>query len=129
MKRVALVFTAALGLAGHAGADVSGPWRVSGKISGLAFTLNCDFEPSGDKLGGSCVDTSTSDARVKAGKSHATTAGGVHGAAVNWTYRSNFLLSKFDVTYSGRLSGTTISGAIDAAGRQGVFTASKASIP
>lgn len=111
--------------AGAAATDVAGSWRVSGKLSGFAFTLRCDFKPTGETLGGVCVDASTSDARVKAGKSHALTAGSVHGDAVSWTYRSSFMLSKFDVTYKGTVSGNRMSGTVEAGGRSGAFTASR----
>jgi hypothetical protein len=114
---------AALLAATSASAQVAGAWRVSGKVSGFAFTLNCDFKPAGDKLGGVCVDASTNDARVKAGKAHTLTAGSVRGDAVTWTYRSSFLLSKFDVTYTGKISGARMSGTIDAQGHEGPFTA------
>ena len=124
MKSVFLA-TMALLAASSASAQVAGAWRVSGKVAGLSFTLRCDFKPAGDRLGGLCVDASTNDARVKAGKSHALTAGTLHGAAVTWTYRSSFLLSKFDVTYAGTISGARMSGTIDAQGHPGAFTAVK----
>jgi hypothetical protein len=124
MKPAFLVLVMAV-LARPASAEVSGPWRVAGKVSGFAFTLNCDFKTLGDKLGGVCVDASTSDARVKAGKSHALTAGSVHGDAVTWTYQSSFLFSKFDVTYKGTVAENRITGSIDAQGHTGAFTAVK----
>jgi hypothetical protein len=123
--KLALLVVAIAALAVPASAEVAGPWRVTGKVSGFAFTLNCDFKTSGDRLGGVCVDASTSDARVKAGKSHILTAGSVHGDAVSWTYRSSFLLSKFDVTYKGTLAGARMTGSIDAQGHVGAFTAVK----
>ena len=125
--KIALLAIALAALVVPASAEVSGPWRVTGKVSGFAFTLDCDFKISGDRLGGVCTDTSTSDARVKAGKSHALTAGSVHGDAVTWTYQSSFLFSKFDVTYKGILTGARITGSIDAQGRSGTFTAAASS--
>jgi hypothetical protein len=106
-------------------ADVSGVWRVSGKVSSFAFTLNCTFKPEGSKLGGVCVDASTNDPKVNSGKAHPLTAGVVNGDAVSWTYRSSFLFSKFDVTYDGKLDGDRMSGTIDAQGRKGAFTATR----
>ncbi len=125
MKTALLVLAALSAAASASSAQVGGPWRVSGKVSGFAFTLNCDFKPAGDKLGGVCVDASTSDARVKAGKSHVLTAGSVHGDTVSWTYRSSFMLSKFDVTYTGAVSGAHMSGTVEAGGRAGTFTATR----
>ena len=106
-----------------AATEVAGAWRVTGKVAAFAFTLNCRFTTAGGRIAGVCVDASTSDARAPAGQSHVLTAGTVDGDAVSWTYRSSFLLSKFDVTYRGRLTGDRISGSIKAAGRDGVFTA------
>ena len=120
------LLTLAVALAASAAsAQVSGPWHVTGKVASLAFTLDCDFKPDGDKLGGVCVDASTNTAKVKAGKSHVLTAGSVHGGVVTWTYRSNFMLSKFDVTYKGTVTGSKMSGTIDAQGHDGVFTATR----
>ncbi len=121
----AIVAIAVLAATSSASAQVAGAWRVSGKVSGFAFTLNCDFKPGGDKLGGVCIDASTSDARVEAGKSHALTAGSIRGDAVTWTYRSSFMLSKFDVTYTGAVSGAHMSGTVEAGGRAGTFTATR----
>ena len=131
MKRAHLIVSGAAGAAilvssaAAASAQVSGPWHVSGKVSGFAFTLNCDFKPEGERLGGVCVDGSTNDARVKAGKSHPLTAGRVDGDAVSFTYRSSFMLSKFDVTYRGILVGGRIKGSVSAGGREGTFIASR----
>ena len=108
-----------------ASAQVEGRWHVTGKVSSFAFTLDCDFKPDGEKLGGVCVDASTNTTKVKAGKSHVLKSGSVHGAAVTWAYQSNFLLSKFDVTYKGTISGAKMSGSIDAQGHEGAFTAVK----
>jgi hypothetical protein len=121
--KLAFLAIATLVAASSASAQVAGAWRVTGKVASFAFTLNCDFKPAGDQLGGVCVDASTSDVRVKAGKSHVLTAGSVHGDHVTWTYRSSFLFSKFDVTYRGAISGARMTGAIDASGHAGVFTA------
>jgi hypothetical protein len=124
MKSTVLAISALLA-ASSATAQVAGDWRVAGKVSGFAFTLNCDLKNLGDRLGGVCVDVSTSDARVKAGKAHALTAGAVHGDAVTWTYRSSFLFTKFDVTYKGTLAGNRMIGSIDAQGHTGTFTAAR----
>jgi hypothetical protein len=105
--------------------DVSGAWRVAGKVSSFAFTLTCDFKPDGARLGGVCVDGSTSDPKVATGKAHRLTAGRIDGDKVSWTYQSSFLLTKFDVSYSGTMTGGRISGTIDAQGRQGAFTATR----
>ena len=123
MKQMLLSVAAIAVIGSSVSAEVSGPWRVTGKVSSFAFTLNCDFKPNGDRLGGVCVDAATNSAKVKAGKSHALTAGSVHGDAVSWTYRSSFMLSKFDVTYTGKISGGSMRGSIDAQGRAGTFSA------
>ncbi len=111
--------------ASAATADIAGPWTVVGKVSAFAFTLDCDFKPDGARLSGVCTDASTNTAKVKAGESHVLTAGSLRGEAVTWTYRSSFLLSKFDVTYRGTLAGNRMTGSIDAQGHRGTFTATK----
>jgi hypothetical protein len=112
-------------IASSANADVSGPWRVSGKLASFAFTLNCDFKPDGAALGGVCVDASTNDPKVASGKSHPLTAGNVDGDKVSWTYQSSFLLTKFNVTFKGVQSGDRMSGTMTAQGHDGAFTASR----
>ncbi len=121
---LSLVIISTLGVA-SASAEVSGPWHVTGKVSAFAFTLNCEFKPDGERLGGVCVDASTNDPKVSAGKSHVLTAGSVKGDAVSWTYQSSFLFSKFDVIFKGIQAGDRITGAISAQGQDGTFTATK----
>jgi hypothetical protein len=106
-------------------ADVSasGAWRVSGKVSSFSFTLNCQFQQSGETLGGRCTDASTSDPNVKGGRSHPLTSGRVQGDHVSFTYGSSFLFTHFDVTYSGVIQGDRMSGQITAQGHPGEFTA------
>ncbi len=118
------LFLAALASPASA-ADVAGSWHVAGKISTFAFTLNCQFKPDGARLGGICVDASTSDPKVNTGKSHPLTAGSVNGDKVSFTYQSNFLFSRFDVTFNGVQTGDRMSGEINVQGRAGAFTATK----
>jgi hypothetical protein len=120
-----LVIASTVAAAATASAEVSGPWHVTGKVSAFAFTLNCDFKPDGERLGGVCVDASTNDPKVNAGKSHVLTAGSVKGDAVTWTYQSSFLFSKFDVIFKGVQAGDKITGAITTQGHDGTFTATK----
>jgi len=112
-------------VASPAAADVGGSWHVVGKVSSFAFTLNCDFKPDGARLGGVCLDASTNDPKVSAGKSHTITAGHIDGTRVGWTYQSSFLLTKFDVTYDGVQSGGQMSGTIRVQGHEGAFTATR----
>jgi hypothetical protein len=104
---------------------VAGSWHVDGKVASFAFTLNCDFRTDGARLGGVCVDASTSDPNLKTGKSHPLTAGSVDGDTVGWTYQSSFLLTKFDVTFRGVRAGDRMSGSITAQGHDGAFTATR----
>ncbi len=106
-------------------AQVEGTWHVAGKVSAFAFTLNCDFKPDGARLAGVCVDASTSDPKIKGGRSHTITAGAIDGDKVSWTYPSSFLLSKFDVTFDGVRTGDRMSGQIHVPGHDGAFTATK----
>ncbi len=120
---VAIAFLISGAATSASAAEVGGGWRVSGRVSSFAFTLNCQFKPAGRSLAGVCVDASTNSAKVEAGKSHVLTSGSVYGDAVTWTYRSNFLLSKFDVTYRGTVTGNRMTGSIAVQGREGTFTA------
>ena len=111
--------------ASAADSDVSGSWRVEGKVAAFAFSLNCAFKPDGDHFGGVCADASTSDPTIKPGRSHALTAGIERGGAVSWTYRSSFLFQAFDVTFNGVRHGDRITGTITVPGRQGAFVATR----
>lgn len=107
-----------------ADASVAGPWRVSGAVSGFKFELRCVFQQAGERLTGTCTDLATNNAKAPPKSApHPMTRGSVAGGKVSWTYQSSFLLNKFDVTYSGALNGNTMSGAIQAGGRPGAFTA------
>lgn len=106
-------------------ADLAGHWKLTGKVSSFGFTLDCQFKPEGERLGGVCTDELTTSAKVSAGKSHVLTAGSVRGDKVTWTYRSSFLLSKFDVTYTGVVAGDRMSGTLIAQGHQGSFTGAR----
>lgn len=105
--------------------DASGRWIVSGRVAGLAFTLNCEFEQAGQTLGGVCVDGATSDPKVKGGRRHVLTKGHVNGDQITWTYESSFLLSHFNVTYLGLRQGDRMSGKIVVQDHAGAFTASR----
>ncbi|QUD88364.1 hypothetical protein [Phenylobacterium montanum] len=117
---------AALGAVGPSWAvEPAQSWRVAGKVASFAFTLNCDFRPAGTRLGGVCVDASTSDPTIKGGRAHKITRGRIDGDTVSWTYVSSFLLSKFDVTFDGTRRGQDMSGVIHVQGHDGAFTATR----
>ncbi|MBX3479817.1 MAG: hypothetical protein KF842_05415 [Caulobacter sp.] len=115
---------ALLGLASLPGAalaqsdPVAGTWKMKGKVQSFAFTLTCNFSRTGESLAGTCYDGGTN-------KAHALTSGTVKGDRVVWSYRSSFMGSPFNVTYSGLVKGEAMSGAVDAAGRKGVFSATR----
>ena len=44
---------------------------------------------------------------------------------MSFTYQSSFLFTKFDVTYTGVVSGDRISGTVNAQGHEGAFTATR----
>jgi hypothetical protein len=110
-------------VAATAQVGAAGAWSVSGKVSTLAFTLDCRFTQSGQTLGGVCVDRSTSDPKVKGGRSHTLTSGSVDGDQVRWSYQSSFLFTHFTVAYEGVRHGDAMTGSIDAQGHSGTFTA------
>jgi hypothetical protein len=108
-----------------AAADVAGAWHVAGKVGTFAFTLTCTFKPQGARLGGVCVDGSTNNPKIATGRAHPISAGSVDGDKVSWTYQSNFLLTKFNVTYAGVQAGDRMSGAFHIQGHEGTFTATR----
>jgi len=120
---IAWGWLAAPAVAGEAG--IAGDWRVTGKVSAFSFTLDCHFEPRGGQLGGACIDASINDPKIHPGRVHPLTAGAVDGTAVTWTYQSSFLLTRFDVTFSGARAGDRMGGTINASGRKGVFQAAR----
>jgi hypothetical protein len=109
--------------ASSASAQFGGAWQVNGNVSDTAFILDCTFEPNGAEFGGTCVEEASGDPKVHAGKNHTLTAGTAAGDQVNWTYKSSFLFTTFDVSFSGTLDKDRIAGTVTAAGRKGAFTA------
>lgn len=105
---------------------MAGPWRVSGAVSGFKFELRCVFQQAGERLTGTCTDLATNNPKAPPKSApHALTRGSVAGGKVSWTYQSSFLLNKFDVTYSGALTGNTMAGTIQAGGNSGRFIAKR----
>lgn len=98
-------------------ADGAGLWIVDGNVDHKAFTLYCTFTQAGEKLTGACRDNTPN------GKIHPLTAGTVNGDQITFTYQSNFLITRFDAVFEGRISGAAMSGKATAAGRVGTFTA------
>lgn len=120
----ALALLLAAGPALAADTPVAGAWRVSGAVSGFKFELRCVFQQAGERLTGACFDLATNNPKAppKAAP-HPLTRGSASGDRVAWTYQSSFLLNRFDVDFSGARSGDRMSGAIQAGGRAGSFTA------
>lgn len=115
----------ALALAGATAppADVSGLWKLTAKVDGFGFVLHCRLAQAGEKITGQCTDMSTSDPQHRPQGSHVLTSGRVEGDRVSFAYRTHFLLVPFTASYSGVLSGDTITGEAAAPGHKGVFTA------
>lgn len=121
----AIAVMAAVAGAARAEDGAAGHWRVQGKVSGFAFTLNCQFDQSGAKLTGVCVDGATSDPKVKGGRGHPLVGGSAQGERVAFSYQSSFLLSRFQVDYLGVRRGDRMSGSINVQGKTGEFTAER----
>ena len=109
------------GLAMPAQASVTGVWRVTGTISGKNFVLDCNFQPHGTVLGGECAKAPGNG--QGAGQPLAFTTGEVSGSAISWSYQAHYMLKTFSMNYTGQLKGSQIQGTVEAAGRQGQFTA------
>jgi hypothetical protein len=113
-----LTLTLALAMPALA-ADGSGLWIVNGNVDHKAFTLYCTFTQAGEKLTGVCRDNAAT------GKAHPLTSGTLAGDQVAFTYQSNFLITRFDAVFEGKIAGSTMSGKATAAGRVGTFTAKR----
>jgi hypothetical protein len=125
MERAALILVL-LAATPAASADMSaaGAWRVSGAVSGFKFELRCVFQQAGERLSGACTDLATNNPKAPPKSApHLLTRGSASGGQVTWSYQSSFLLSKFDVDFSGAQSGDRMAGAIQSGGRTGSFTA------
>jgi hypothetical protein len=96
--------------------DASGLWIVDGHVDGKDFTIYCTFKPDGEKLGGVCHDNEPN------GKAHPLTVGSIKGDKISFTYRSNFLITRFNADFDGTISGVAMKGYAKAAGRAGTFT-------
>lgn len=116
------IVASALLLPTSAMAQVAGNWRVTGEVSGKAFTVDCRFEEKSGQLGGVCVDISSGD-KSKPGKNHILSAGSSRGQDVNWTYSTKVMFMSVDIQFAGKLSNGTIAGTVTAKGRQGRFSA------
>ncbi len=102
-------------------ASVTGMWRVTGTISGKNFALDCKFQPNGTALGGECAKAPGNG--QGAGKPSAFTTGKISGSAISWSYQAHYMFKTFSMNYTGQLNGNQIQGTVEAAGRQGQFTA------
>lgn len=121
LKLAALAMLGLTCLPGAAAAQtdpVAGVWKMKGKVQSFGFTLTCKFTRSGDSLSGTCYDGGSN-------KAHPLTSGTVSGDRVVWSYQSSFMGTPFNVTYTGLVKGAAMSGAVDAAGRKGVFSATR----
>jgi hypothetical protein len=96
----------------------AGAWKVNGKVDGKDFVVTCHFDRHGDALAGACFDGGTN-------LKHPVISGALNGDDVKWTYVSHWTVVKFDVVYTGKLSGGAMRGTVGAAGHNGTFTATK----
>ncbi len=103
--------------------DASGHWKVAGHVAGKNFTLDCEFQQTGQTLSGACVDGPTGDKDIKGGRAHPLIKGHVSGDQISWTYVSSYSFFKFNVDYTGVTKGAHASGQLAAAGKTGTFTA------
>jgi hypothetical protein len=115
----ALAVTSLPAAPAHAADDpVSGVWSVHGRVDGFAFVIDCTLKRVGEAVTGVCVDSSS-------GRRHPILSGRSHGDDVSFTYASSYLVTRFDVTYEGRIVGGAMHGAVKAPGHQGVFDATR----
>jgi len=119
-----LTLLSALLLASPAMAGIFGLWRVQGKLSGVAFVLDCHFIPEDPGIGGTCTGAPNGDPKY-AGKVYKLKQGAAEGNQVSWSYPSHFMFLDFQVVYKGTLGGGQMSGTVTAAGRKGDFTATR----
>jgi hypothetical protein len=98
-------------------ADVAGLWRVDGDVDHKTFTLYCTLRQAGQTVAGVCHDDTPT------GKPHPLITGSLKGDRLDFTYRSNFLVTHFDAIFSGTVTGDHVQGQASAAGRKGTFVA------
>lgn len=113
---LAVVMTATLLApdAARAAADLSGKWTFGGDVQGNAVNLDCDFvEASDARLSGRCQVN---------GMEAVDVSGTVKGEAMDFS----FTVAGYTLTYTGKINGDAISGAIDVAGASGTFSGSRA---
>jgi hypothetical protein len=108
-----------------AAADVSGVWRLKAHVDGFRFELECKLAQTGAQVSGVCTDLATNSAEHKPQGSHALTMGEVDGDRLTFAYRTHFLLVPFTASYSGVVSGDTITGEARAPGHNGTFVATR----
>jgi hypothetical protein len=108
-----------------ANAQAAGKWRVTGEISGKAFTVDCQFGEQGGRLAGTCIDVSSEEGKTKPGKSHVLTKGMVQGQTVSWTYATKVMIMSVDINFAGNLDGSHMRGTVSAKGREGTFSATR----
>jgi hypothetical protein len=88
----------------------AGSWRINGLIAGRAFVLDCRLQ----QAGGVCVDADR--------KSQPLTSVSATGDQVAWSFKTRAMLMSVTLTFSGRITGNTMTGTMHAAGRTGQFT-------
>jgi hypothetical protein len=104
-------------------AQAAGKWRVTGEISGKAFTVDCQFGEQSGRLAGTCIDVSSGEGNAKPGKSHVLTKGMVQGQTISWTYPTKVMIMSVDIDFAGKINDSHMSGTVSAKGREGTFSA------
>lgn len=125
MKTLIAVATAISALAAPAlarASDLSGSWSLAVDFGGMAVSMTCHLEQSGDSLSGDCARVGGDPAE----KPVAFTGGHVDGTKATWGYDITYQDMPFHLDYAANLkSDTSMDGTIEVSGQSGTFTATK----
>jgi opacity protein-like surface antigen len=129
VKKLALAAALALLPSAALAADVSGDWNVAGEFAamGIKFQSACKLaQDTGGKVTGSCTGTQNEAAPTTG----AVTTGADGKTAVEFAYDTSYQGSPVHLDFKGALGADgAITGAVDAGGADGTFTATKGPPP
>jgi hypothetical protein len=125
MKKLVLAAVLALLPGAALAADISGAWNVAGAFDsmGIKFNSACTLaQDSAGKVTGTCQGTQQESAATTG----AVTTGADGKTAVEFAYDTSYQGSPVHLDFKGQVQADgTMSGAVDAGGISGTFTAAK----
>jgi len=105
-----MVMMLPLALANVAAADLSGKWTIDGDVQGNPVNMTCDVTQAADaSIAGKCLLNGSEQTELE-------------GTAKDASFKFSFTVQGYTLTYTGTLTGDTISGDIEVAGATGKFS-------